>query len=95
MWIAYKISESKCSEIIATRDTFIGNLNTKLTDSEKAKDSLQTQLQVAQNALAPWVTLANSKFGDKPQDERLPLLLDDIFTTMEERFDRLSIQLSE
>ena len=41
------------------------------------------------------VTLANSKIGDKPQDERLPRSLDDIFTTMEERFARLSIQLSE
>jgi hypothetical protein len=42
-WIGYKISESKSSEIIATKDTSIGNLNTKLTDSEKANDRWQIQ----------------------------------------------------
>lgn len=41
------------------------------------------------------LTLANSKFGDKPNDERLPLLLDEMSTIMRERFDRLSIQISE
>lgn len=42
-----------------------------LNDTKREKDKYEIQLAQARDAVAPWMQLANSKFGDQPPDKRL------------------------
>ena len=77
-WVTAKVDSST-----------IGDLSEQVKTLTREKDTALTNLRISDNALAPWKTLANSQFPEKPINERMNLL----FANMQEQIKQLANQI--
>jgi len=59
---------------LSKSESRITSLKDELDDAKRDRDKYQTDFLNAQNALAPWMELANSQFSNAPISKRLTLL---------------------